>query len=157
MTDAELDALEAAAKAATSGPWETDSLNNVRNRDTTIVLTAVLPTHREPRPEDANYIAAANPVAVLDLIAELRQAKEECLHHKDYIAELEQSLQVYDKRIEDISKVLNIEHEDGSYAELSYIYNSVEQLQGELRQARASLHWSRLKSLDEAVEVGDND
>lgn len=96
MTDAELDALEAAAKAATSGPWETDSLNNVRNRDTTIVLTAVLPTHREPRPEDANYIAAANPAVVLELIAELRQA-------------------------------------------------------------RASLHWSRLKSLDEAVEVGDND
>ena len=140
MTDAELDALEVAAKAATPGPWLLEELSTRKNG------YAIFPapnghTLAFVDGADAAFIAAANPAAVLDLIAELRQTKEECLHHKDYIAELEQSSRVYDKRLADISKLLDIEHEDGSYAELSYIYHSVKRLQGELRQARAERNW----------------
>ena len=58
MTDAELDALEAAAKAATPGPWETDY--HLR--------------------KNTAYIAAA----VLDIIVELRQARRE----RDWLAEV---------------------------------------------------------------------
>ena len=77
MTDEQLDALEAKAKAATPGPWTVDSQNNVGNRNNTkIVLTAVLPTDRWLRDEDAAFIAAANPAAILDLISQIRACHE---------------------------------------------------------------------------------
>lgn len=156
MTEKELDALEAAAKAATPGPWKCPGRALVVSRmDSSEQLVCdCLSKQFAQAPKDAAFIAAANPAAVLDLIAELRQAKEECLHHKDYIAELEQSSLVYDKRLADISKLLDIEHEDGSYAELSYIYNSVVRLQGELRQARAERDWLAEKNQDAPCELG---
>ena len=62
-TDAELDALEAVAKAATPGPWKLDA-----EADTTLDDQIV---------RDGIYIATANPAVVLNLIAELRQARAE--------------------------------------------------------------------------------
>ena len=156
MTDVELDALEEAARAATPGPWKH---YNYKGSNCVLVSGKVFLPRLKISVADTAFIAAANPAAVLELIAELRQAKEECLHHKDYIAELEQSSLVYDKRLADISKLLDIEHEDGSYAELSYIYNSVVRLQGELRQARAERDWlarSLRRSPGTVLPTGEN-
>lgn len=73
MTDTELDALEAAAKAATPGPWEYDDADEDM---------AALGAENQ-RVKDAAYIAAANPSTVLELIQELRQARKE----RDWLAE----------------------------------------------------------------------
>lgn len=88
MTDAELDSLEAAAKAATPGPWEDlsnhpDHLRGTINRGAKhIAICGYLDTWEEERRvtlkemlANAAYIAAANPSAILSLIAELRQAR----------------------------------------------------------------------------------
>lgn len=82
MTDAELSALEAAASAATPGPWECDALSTVRSMDENyrgigIVYCAIDSTGRVPSLNNAAYIAAANPAAILELIAELRQVRKE--------------------------------------------------------------------------------
>lgn len=71
MTDAELNALEAAAKAATPGPWtakEGPDFSEIFANDKNIALVG-------SQHVDAAYIAAANPATILELIAELRQAK----------------------------------------------------------------------------------
>ena len=79
MTDVELSALEAKAKAATPGPWETkegpdfsEILANSKN------IALVGSQHK-----DAAYIATANPAVVLELIKDLRQARKE----RDWLAE----------------------------------------------------------------------
>ena len=73
MTDAELDALEAAAKAATPGPW------NVNKEEYAVFINHKKGTIAEIVSYedcfDAAYIAAAHPAAILELIAELRQTK----------------------------------------------------------------------------------
>ena len=71
MTDAELDALEAAARAATPGPWEIsrdDFASYIESRKGTVgeIGDAF----------DANYIAAASPDKILELITDLRQAQD---------------------------------------------------------------------------------
>lgn len=78
MTDTELSSLEAAARAATPGPWDTkegpdfsEILANSKN------IALVGSQHK-----DAAYIAAANPAVVLELIAELRQTRKE----RDWLA-----------------------------------------------------------------------
>lgn len=79
MTDTELDALEAAAKAATPGPWNTKEgpdFSEIFAHDKNIALIG-------SQHADAAYIAAANPAAVLELIAELRQTRAE----RDFILE----------------------------------------------------------------------
>ena len=88
MTDAELDALEAAAKAATPGPWETDyrqryvfaangvNVCEIRGYGELIHMVPECEAVEQMR-SNGIYIAAANPAAVLDLIAELRQARAE--------------------------------------------------------------------------------
>jgi len=93
MTDAELSALEAAAKAATPGPWETDyrqryvfaengvNVCEIRGYGELIHMVPESDVIEQMR-NNANFIAAANPAAVLDLIAELRQARLE----RDWIA-----------------------------------------------------------------------
>ena len=69
MTDAEIDALEQAAKAATPGPWE------ISRDDYALFIESRKGTVGEIGDAfDANYISAANPAAILELIAELRQA-----------------------------------------------------------------------------------
>ena len=76
MTDAELSALEAAAKAATPGPWEYDDADEDM---------AALGAENQ-RVKDAAYIAAANPSVILSLIAELRQTRAERDWLADYIS-----------------------------------------------------------------------
>ncbi len=95
MTDAELSALESAARAATPGPWEDlsnhpDHLRGAVNKgEKHIALCGYLDTWEEERRvtlkemlANAAYIAAANPAAVLSLIAKLRQTRAE----RDWIA-----------------------------------------------------------------------
>ena len=99
MIDAELDTLEAAAKAATKGPWidiEEDDENfgwgihytTTQNRlDNSKAGIAKIETDFNPPVEkeqkaNAAFIAAANPAVVLELIAELRQARAE----RDWLA-----------------------------------------------------------------------
>ena len=82
----DLDALEALAKAATPGPWEDDMLYNVResNDSKCVVVVTKTCTERFPTPNDAAYIAAANPAVVLELVAELRKTRAE----RDWLAEM---------------------------------------------------------------------
>ena len=70
MTDTELSALEAAAKAATPGPWDCGGVE--------VFLGEWNPLIAMCNSEDnAAFITAANPAAILSLIAELRQARKE--------------------------------------------------------------------------------
>lgn len=77
MTDEQLDALEAAAKVATPGPWREaplydriDSPMQVIGEHNRIVADC-------GHSIDSQFITAANPAVVLDLIAELRKARAE--------------------------------------------------------------------------------
>jgi hypothetical protein len=84
MTDAELDDLERKAKAATQGEWKTPSQPEgmvdvwvEQSIDDDVArqwghLRAITP---EIRGRDAEHIAAANPQAVLALVAEVREAR----------------------------------------------------------------------------------
>ena len=63
-----LDELKAAARAATPGPW-------VANTDDVWTTTDRMRVANGWTIKDAKYIAAANPEAVLDLIAKLRAAE----------------------------------------------------------------------------------
>ena len=88
MIDAELSTLESLAKAATPGPWEHLPHNN---KDAWVITKYQNPESeeyvcsiafafgdiQEKRNKDAAYIAAANPAAILELIAELWQARKE--------------------------------------------------------------------------------
>ena len=73
MTDAELDALEAAAKAATPGPWEYDVEQEEYHGVWAGGRYIVPSLHIDA--ENCKYIAAANPTAILELITDLRQAQ----------------------------------------------------------------------------------
>ena len=101
MTDADLDKLEALAKAATQGPWEHDGntgwMAPVLHRwSESGCCGQVLATGEccgysvsqeqeawdvqqigSASPEDAAFIAAANPATILDLIASARRDAEE--------------------------------------------------------------------------------
>lgn len=87
MTDAELSALEAAAKAATPGPWYNIGCSTIKSEITHSDIV-----NDEDcfliKDDDCAFIAAANPSAVLDLIAELRQARRERDWLAKYIAGL---------------------------------------------------------------------
>lgn len=92
LTDAEIDELEKLAGEARKGPWRIDKVYNaeecyggISDADgCTIVQCYVFfcPECGEfvtetgiERKEDAEYIAAANPAAVLSLVAEVRAAR----------------------------------------------------------------------------------
>lgn len=76
VTDAELDDLEAKAKAATQGKWEVfpgheDYENDIRTPELRSVVTGMHSVATIGK-EDAAHIAAANPETVLRLVAEVR-------------------------------------------------------------------------------------
>lgn len=88
MTDEQLSALEYAAKAATLGPWEVHRssvyaasgaqvafLPEIYSFDSACCVTP------QQVVANANFIAATNPATVLELIAELRQAR----HERDWL------------------------------------------------------------------------
>lgn len=93
MTDTELDALEAKAKAATPGPWEYD----VEQREYHGVWADgcyIVPSlHIDA--DNCKYIAAVNPTVVLELIAELRQARKE----RDWLAKFFQNTHISHRKI----------------------------------------------------------
>ncbi len=84
----DLDKLEELAKAATLGPWESDGATESKyyqTEDTFITSSeAVIAQTFNRLDEDypnyganARYIAAANPQTVLEMIAELRQLRND--------------------------------------------------------------------------------
>ena len=92
MTDAQLATLEAAAKAATPGPWVTDyrqryvfaegvNVCEIRGYGELIHMVPESDVIEQMR-NNAAFIATANPAAVLELIAELRQVRRE----RDWLA-----------------------------------------------------------------------
>lgn len=72
MTDTELSSLEAAAKAASPGPWRQSKHDKefVRFNDTVVLGTDI------NGELNAAYIAAANPTTTLKLISQLRACYE---------------------------------------------------------------------------------
>ena len=84
MTDKELNDIVDKARNATSGPWVTNcnSVNNINGQnvafmDTILVEDKLVSCSEEKAVNDAKYIAAVNPVVVIDLITELRKARQE--------------------------------------------------------------------------------
>lgn len=88
LTDAELDALEAAARAATPGPWRVvagtgdywgEPVWDVRTVAERATAFGVVADHvvecAEERKPDAEYIAQANPATMLALAAEVRRLR----------------------------------------------------------------------------------
>jgi hypothetical protein len=78
MTDADLSALEAAARAATPGPWFRPIANDtaIRSDDVDIAQTVgAYELEWERMEADAAYIAKANPDATLRLIQRVREAE----------------------------------------------------------------------------------
>ena len=82
MTDAEISALGAAARAATPGPWKAVG-QCVADSDRYVLANCNTNFSKGQVVSNAAYIAAANPAVVLELIAELRQTKAE----RDWLAE----------------------------------------------------------------------
>ena len=81
MTDAELLELEQKAKAATPGPWDCGGVE--------VFLGEWNPLIAMCNSEDnAAYIAAANPAAILELIAELRQARASLKALENFVADI---------------------------------------------------------------------
>lgn len=77
MIDAELDALEAVAKAATPGPWTWNGSLSVDANDFDLCSCVDWrsPINRNGM-ANARYIAAANPAVVIDLISQIRACHE---------------------------------------------------------------------------------
>lgn len=73
MTDAEIDALEAKAYAATTGPWRVLKENGWVVTDNVFIETDALP-------RNAEYIAAANPAVILEMVREIRRLRKEKEH-----------------------------------------------------------------------------
>lgn len=70
----DLDRLETLAKAATPGPWEIDPVFNIIAKKECIYYDEY---DGIGSASNIRYIAAANPAAILELIAELRDTRRE--------------------------------------------------------------------------------
>jgi len=75
MTDAELTALATAARAATPGEWKTPSERPFLVHTDDLTVAECFAVDRNGAVANAAHIAAANPAAVLRLIARLRDAE----------------------------------------------------------------------------------
>lgn len=147
----DLDALEALAKAATPGPWESWNVD-----DETIEVRAGTAlkggrSHRttdmiveydvygfdldEPdfvrREADADFIAATDPSTVLALIAELRQERTRADEYRDDI-EYRQSVKLYAEHAEQMER-----ERDAALTELRQERGRAEAAEDELDQALA--------------------
>lgn len=74
MTDAELDALDAKAKAATPGPWYAYTDGSIVWEKTHEIHTAVCDSG-EKNKNNAAFIAAANPATIQEMVADLKKAR----------------------------------------------------------------------------------
>jgi hypothetical protein len=66
--------LKKLAEAATPGPWETNK-NDIISSDIEVVASDGFVSVADCSPYDALYIAAANPQAILQMIAVIEQMK----------------------------------------------------------------------------------
>jgi hypothetical protein len=82
MTDEQLDSLEAVARNATPGPWNAVG-QCVADSDRYVLANCNTNFSKGQVVSNAAYIAAANPAAVLELIAMVRSLQNE----RDYLAE----------------------------------------------------------------------
>ena len=73
MTDAELDKLESAAKAATPDLWVVTDSNFDRLQIAEVTVEPIMVC----KEEDAEYICASNPLVILSMIDELRRVRKE--------------------------------------------------------------------------------
>ncbi len=121
----DLDALERMAKAATRGNWR-----NEREPDTGNVWFDDCPTGAHPvesdaaalgqavactfKVTDARYIAAANPTAVLALIAELREARALVAPLREMLADARKShlAHVIEHLDDEAAGYLRVYHQD---------------------------------------------
>ena len=75
-----LNELEALAKAATPGPWHSPGIGEIHNEKCVVIASIDFPhEHNENEggtQQDADFIAAANPQVILQLIALIRQMGE---------------------------------------------------------------------------------
>jgi hypothetical protein len=85
-TQLDLDALQAAAEAATPGIWTTykDGSEKLNNRCNVVESGCAMVAYGQLSDEDANFIAAANPAVVLALIDRLRKAEAEAGLYREY-------------------------------------------------------------------------
>lgn len=101
MTMPDLDALEALARAATPGRWQTSTSPTTHNVRTTDEwgrvgrhIAVCVPGPKTGTASiglaNAAYIAAAHPAKLLELIAELRGYRERAQAAKDFDARLEE-------------------------------------------------------------------
>jgi hypothetical protein len=94
----DLKELERLARAATPGPWAINTAGIAKRGepfkiteiyvyapetqdDTAICADVIDPVTQEPSEANAAYIAAANPAAILSLIAELEQCRKDANVH----------------------------------------------------------------------------
>lgn len=72
----DLDRLEALAKAATPGPWTADECkDSIESPGATVYQMAVYGDGQALSPADQDYVAAAGPDVMLDLISQARAAQ----------------------------------------------------------------------------------
>lgn len=69
MNDEDLNKLEALAKAATPGPWRVDNLRGLVAGAKAVISGSAECDGYFPHEDDGLFVAAANPAAILELIA----------------------------------------------------------------------------------------
>ncbi len=102
MTDLDLDALEATARAATPGPWKYPHRHHPDVVTTKHGCLWNPGTGRINDEEDAEHIAAFDPTTVLALIARLREA-ETCIDLVDDLATRHYLDTTFGRRVFDIT------------------------------------------------------
>lgn len=73
----DIDKLEALAKAATPGPWCAGRWADIEDSNGVDLLAVSIDIPCFNRMNDADFVAAANPVTILTLVAEVRALRED--------------------------------------------------------------------------------
>lgn len=73
----DIDEIEALAKAATPGPWQSSQYDDLEDSNGHDLLTSSGGVSCFNRAGDADFVAAANPATILALIAEVRALRED--------------------------------------------------------------------------------
>ncbi|ELY4815882.1 ead/Ea22-like family protein [Cronobacter malonaticus] len=91
--------LKAAAEKATPGPWRRTAtiFNGITYGPFSLTNEKVLANVAEKA--NAEFIAAANPASVLELIAALEAARADCRENAARIAELEEAKSLHDEGV----------------------------------------------------------
>ncbi len=105
MTKDQLDRLEAAAKAATPGPWIAPHGTNVFSDQEEMsgipIASCTFQRSRSDALNNSTFIATANPQAILDLIAYARKLEQ------DQYAGLPGGHRLIDAALAQVAQILN--------------------------------------------------